>query len=71
MKVFIGGSRKISRLNDSLRKRIEQMIQKNLQILLGAANGADKAVTDREFSAVTTTGDCGNSRWTATLCVQV
>ena len=53
-KVFIGGSRKISRLNESLRQRIDQMIEKNLQILLGDANGADKAVQayldEREYS---------------------
>lgn len=42
--VFIGGSRKISRLNEQLRKRLDQIIEKQLQVLLGDANGADKAV---------------------------
>ena|SRR5258708_21426441 len=43
-KVFIGGSRKISRLNDQIRARLERMIDAGLHILLGDANGADKAV---------------------------
>ncbi len=43
-KVFVGGSRRISRLNDMLRKRLDQIIEKNLRVLLGDANGADKAV---------------------------
>jgi len=67
-KVFIGGSRKISRLNDSLRRRIDQIIEKNLQILLGDANGADKAVQayleEREYRNVQvfcSAGDCRNN----------
>jgi hypothetical protein len=43
-KVFIGGSRRISRLSDQIRARIERMIDADLLILLGDANGADKAV---------------------------
>ena len=42
--VFIAGSRKISRLPDDVRRRINKMIDKGLQILVGDANGADKAV---------------------------
>jgi hypothetical protein len=42
-KVFVGGSRKISRLNEQVRKRLDQIIEKQLQVLLGDANGADKA----------------------------
>lgn len=42
--VFIGGSRKISRLSGDVRARLEQMILNNLEILVGDANGADKAV---------------------------
>lgn len=45
-KVFIGGSRKISRLNDAMRKRLDQIIENQLQVLLGDANGADKAVQE-------------------------
>jgi len=42
--VFIGGSRSISRLNPSLRAKLNSIIRKNYRILVGDANGADKAV---------------------------
>jgi hypothetical protein len=43
-KVFIGGSRKLSRLNKKTAQVIDQIINKGLTILIGDANGADKAV---------------------------
>jgi hypothetical protein len=43
-KVFIGGSRHISRLNPQVRERLDKMIEKELAILIGDANGADKAM---------------------------
>lgn len=43
-KVFIGGSRHVSRLNAQVRKRIDNIIEKGFPILTGDANGADKAV---------------------------
>lgn len=43
-KVFIGGSRRISRLHADVRRRIDEMIERALCILVGDANGADKAV---------------------------
>lgn len=43
-KVFIGGSRKISRLSADVRRRIDSIIEKRLPVLVGDANGADKAV---------------------------
>ena len=43
-KVFVGGSRRISRLNEQVRRRLERVIEKNLTVLVGDANGADKAV---------------------------
>ena len=43
-KVFIGGSRKISRLSAEVRRRINSIIEKRLPVLVGDANGADKAV---------------------------
>lgn len=43
-KVFIGGSRKISRLNVDVRHRLERIVQKRLPVLVGDANGVDKAV---------------------------
>jgi hypothetical protein len=44
MKVFIGGSRHVSRLNADLQKRLDRIIEKRLPVLVGDANGADKAV---------------------------
>ena len=43
-KVFLGGSRHISRLNPPVRERLDKMIAKELEILIGDANGADKAM---------------------------
>lgn len=44
IKVFIGGSRKIVRLNKSIKERIDNIINKNFMVLIGDANGIDKAV---------------------------
>ena len=43
-KVFIGGSRHVSRLHAQVRKRIDTIINKEFPVLIGDANGADKAV---------------------------
>jgi len=43
-KVFIGGSRHLSRLNPAVRGRIEKIIENRLPVVIGDANGADKAV---------------------------
>jgi len=43
-KVFVGGSRHVSRLNAAVRKRLDNITSKNFCILVGDANGADKAV---------------------------
>lgn len=43
-KVFLGGSRQVSRLNDQVRERLKTIIQKNLPVIVGDANGADKAM---------------------------
>ncbi len=42
--VFVAGSRQISRLPAEVRGRLDTMIAKGFQILVGDANGADKAV---------------------------
>jgi hypothetical protein len=67
-KVFIGGSRRISHLNEQLRKRLDQIVQKELQVLLGDANGADKAVQAylaecgyRNVQIFCSAGDCRNN----------
>jgi hypothetical protein len=43
-KVFIAGSRHLSRLTADVKRRIDAMIDKDFTILVGDANGADKAV---------------------------
>ena len=43
-KVFIAGSRQITRLPAEVKVRVDTMIDKGFQILVGDANGADKAV---------------------------
>jgi len=42
--VFIGGSRAISKLNKVIREQLDHFIAKQCTILIGDANGADKAV---------------------------
>jgi hypothetical protein len=42
--VFIAGSRQLLRLNADVKRRIDTMIEKGFTILVGDANGADKAV---------------------------
>lgn len=42
--VFIGGSRAISKLNDIIRHQLDNLIEKQCGILIGDANGADRAV---------------------------
>jgi hypothetical protein len=46
MNVFFGGSRAVSKLNDPLRARIDDFIRRGDTILIGDANGADKAVQE-------------------------
>ena len=42
--VFIGGSRSLSRLNAAVRQKLAEIVAKNCPIVIGDANGADKAV---------------------------
>ena len=44
MTVFIGGSRAVSRLNAKLREKLDDLMKRDCKILVGDANGADKAV---------------------------
>ena len=54
--VFVAGSRQISRLPAEVRNRLDTMIEKGFQILVGDANGADKAIqrylADKSYSNV-------------------
>lgn len=66
--VFIGGSRAISRLNEAIREQLDNLIAKRCEILIGDANGADKAVqayfVQRQYSNVTVfcmSGHCRNN----------
>jgi hypothetical protein len=55
-KVFIGGSRHITRLEAAVKGRLDRIVEKSLPVLIGDANGADKAVQrylyDRQFEMV-------------------
>ena len=42
--VFLSGSRKITRLNNLVRTRIQNMLDQGFHIVVGDANGADKAL---------------------------
>jgi len=42
--VFIAGSRALSKLNVQVKERIDNILRKQLTVLVGDANGADKAV---------------------------
>jgi len=41
--VFLSGSRKISRLDEDVRKRLSTIVEKKFRVIVGDANGADKA----------------------------
>ena len=43
-KVFIAGSRRVTRLPADVQRRIDTMLDKAFEILVGDANGADRAV---------------------------
>lgn len=42
--VFLSGSRRISRLNNLVRSRIQNILDQGFHIVVGDANGADKAL---------------------------
>ena len=55
--VFISGSRKISRLNQEVRDRLKNVLARQFEVIVGDANGADKAVQkyllDEHYTHVT------------------
>lgn len=66
--VFIGGSRRLGRLNAELSQRLENIIQRRLGVLIGDANGFDRAaqayLAEREYGSVLvycTAGVCRNN----------
>ena len=42
--VFIGGSRRLPRINDVIRARLDAIVEGGLAVIVGDANGADRAV---------------------------
>jgi len=67
-KVFIGGSRKVSRLSAEVQQRLDRVINKCLPVLIGDANGVDKAVQqylkERKYAQVEVfcmEGECRNN----------
>ncbi|MGB2622210.1 MAG: hypothetical protein WA857_18590 [Candidatus Acidiferrum sp.] len=67
-KVFIGGSRRLSRLNQQIKRRLDSVIDKGLTVIVGDANGVDKAVqsylAQRNYENVTVfcmAGVCRNN----------
>jgi hypothetical protein len=70
--VFIAGSRRLSRIPAEVKQRLNEMIRRELTILVGDANGADKAVqmyfAEQKYGNVRvycTGGECRNNvgRW--------
>lgn len=47
--IFIGGSRHVSRLPPEVKKRLDNVVTSGHQVLVGDANGADKAVQKHFF----------------------
>lgn len=43
-KVFIAGSRRLSKLSGDVKRRIDKIVEKGLTVLIGDANGVDKTV---------------------------
>lgn len=50
MTVFVGGSRSIARFNDTIRSRADNIVRQGLKVLIGDANGIDKAM-QQHFAA--------------------
>jgi hypothetical protein len=42
--VFVAGSRALSKLNGQVKERLDNIVKQNFTVLVGDANGADKAV---------------------------
>jgi len=54
--VFLGGSRRIARLNASMRAKLDELVTRGLWMVVGDANGADRALqqylADRGYERV-------------------
>jgi hypothetical protein len=49
-KVFVGGSRRITRLSSEVHRRLDRILAKDLPIVIGDAQGADKSVQQYLYS---------------------
>ena len=56
-KVVLGGSRSLSRLSSLVKEELENIVSEGVEIVIGDANGADKAIqmylTSRSYKKVT------------------
>ena len=66
--VFIGGSRRIGRLNEVIRARLDNIVDRGLRVVIGDANGSDRAVQAylaqrgyRDVVIYCMAGDCRNN----------
>lgn len=66
--VFIGGSRRLSRVNAAIAERLDNIVDRRLQVLIGDASGFDRAAqtyfAKRDYAAVVvycTAGKCRNN----------
>ncbi len=64
--VFLGGSRRIARLNDGIRSKLDGLIERSLWFFVGDANGADRALqqhlADRDYERVVVYAVAGSLR---------
>jgi hypothetical protein len=64
--VFLGGSRRVARLNDNIRSKLDDLIGRGLWIFVGDANGADRALqqylADRRYERVVVYAVAGSLR---------
>jgi hypothetical protein len=64
--VFLGGSRRIGRLNDGMRSKLDGLIDRGLWFFVGDANGADRALqqhlADRGYERVVVYAVAGSLR---------
>lgn len=67
-KVFIAGSRRLSKLSQEIKRRIDNIVERHLTVIIGDANGADRAVqqylSTKRYSDVTVfcmEGSCRNN----------
>lgn len=42
--VFLGGSRRVARLNETIRSKLDELLARDLWMFVGDANGADRAL---------------------------